>query len=445
MNRSFHWGKLKLKLIGCLVLSFALSLGLFLVLQATGEDILERYFTKTSFIERQEAQAFADFQEYVAEQKLSVEDRGKIGKWVRDRKYVIVYLYLDKTLLYATDGNTFTTEDKRFLPHSLFRSNPPLVPVAFTDATVQLYMESYFEYKYSLIITILGVVISFLFFVGVMLFFINKKTSYIGTLEKEIKILEGGDLTYTLTRQGNDELASLAESINEMRLSFMERLENENQARMANSELVTAMSHDLRTPLTALVGYLDIIAYKKYQTNEDVTKYIESSREKAYQIKHLSDKLFEYFTVSGTEDSHLELERYDGIALLDQLIDEQLFVLENNGFTYEWEPGRTPFQLEVHLISFRRVFDNLFANILKYADKAEPILIGYSVTNGKVEIELANTVSRNPLSAESTGIGMKTCQSIIEQHNGTLTVTRQKDSYAVRITMNVQEAPHEHH
>lgn len=182
-------------------------------------------------------------------------------------------------------------------------------------------------------------ILSFLFFIVLVLFFINKKTSYIGVLEKEIKILEGGNLDYPITLKGKDELSSLAQSINEMRKSFIERLESEEQARVANSELVTAMSHDLRTPLTALVGYLDIIEYKKYQDQEALAKYIHSSREKAYQIKHLSDKLFEYFTVYNTEENDLEFESYDGIQLMDQLIDEQSMLLENHGFRVAWEPS----------------------------------------------------------------------------------------------------------
>ena len=72
-----------------------------------------------------------------------------------------------------------------------------------------------------------------------------------------------------------------------MRKSFIGRLESEDKARLANSELITAMSHDLRTPLTVLVGYLDIIEYKKYKTDENLRQYIHNSREKAYQIKYL--------------------------------------------------------------------------------------------------------------------------------------------------------------
>lgn len=103
----------------------------------------------------------------------------------------------------------------------------------------------------------------------------------------------------------------------------MERLGSEERVRTANRELITAISHDLRTPLTILLGYMDIIELGKYKTQEDLHQYIHNSREKAYQIKILSDKLFEYFTVSSaSEEEEVEFEIYDGRELIDQLLDE---------------------------------------------------------------------------------------------------------------------------
>lgn len=435
MNRNFLWGKLKFKLILSLIFSFTLSLALFLLLQATGEDILERYLTKTSFIENQEQLAISEFETYVSEKNLALKDHDKIAKWVRETKYVNIYIYKDSKLIYATDGYTTVTENRSLLLNSSLIKDPKFFTIPFSDGNAQIYMECFFEYKYYYIVTILGVAISFLFFIVIMLFFINKKTSYIGTIENEIKILEGGDLSYTITIKGNDELSSLAQSINEMRKSFIERLENEDQARIANNDLVTAMSHDLRTPLTALVGYLDIIEFKKYQTEEAFNKYIHNSREKAYQIKHLSDKLFEYFTVFNTEDNDLEFERFDGIPLMDQLIDEQLLLLENNGFHFELTPCSTPFHMDVHLISIRRVFDNLFSNIIKYADKLKPVYIHYDVKDGLLVIHIENHKKKEGHEVSSTGIGMKTCKKIIEKHNGQIAVTSNKEIYSVHITL----------
>jgi len=405
-----------------------------LLLQTTGEGILDNYLSKTSFIEDQQELAISKFKKYVSENNLTIKDQDRMAGWVREAKYVNIYLYLDNKLIYATDGYNSTTETKE----SLFLKDKPVYDIEFSDTTAQIYMECFFEYKYYYIVMIFGVAISFLFFVIIILFFISRKTSYIGILENEIKILEGGTLDYPITISGQDELASLAQSINEMRKSFIERLESEDRARIANSELVTAMSHDLRTPLTALVGYLDIIEYKKYKTDEALKKYIHNSREKAYQIKQLSDKLFEYFTVFNTDDDDLELDLFDGIQLIDQLIDEQLLILQNNGFQFQFNSCGTPFRIEVHLISIRRVFDNIFSNITKYADKSRPVKIHCYVKHPLLFIDIENHINTDLDKVNSTGIGMKTCEKIIKMHEGKISSTRTEEIYSVHISLTAK-------
>lgn len=436
LNKKFALGKLQISLIFCLIFSFAISVGIFFLSQMIGELILDNYFIKTSYIETQTNQAVNDFKTYVSDNGLSIDDRPQMARWVRNEKYVNVNIYKDGKLLYAFDSNKSVVSNEGYLQNPIL-SYGPLYDIEFADTSAQMSMECYFEYKYYYIVTFLGVAFSFACFIVIILLFINRKTSYISLLENEIKILEGGTLDYQITMHGNDELASLAQSINEMRKSFIERLENEDKARLANSELVTAMSHDLRTPLTALVGYLDIIEFKKYKSEENLKQYIHNSREKAYQIKHLSDKLFEYFTVFNTEEDDLELESFDGIQLIDQIIDEQLLLLQNNGFYFEFDSCDTPFIIEINLISIRRVFDNIFSNITKYADKSMPVKIKCYIKGKWLLIDIENHIKQNLKAVNGTGIGMKTCEKIIEKHKGNITVTKTDDMYYVHIRLSV--------
>lgn len=436
LNKKFIWSKLKIKLILSLVFSFAVSVGIFFLLQAVGGGLLDSYFNKTSFIQNQTNQAVSQFRSYISDNNLTINDRDKMARWVHNEKYVIIYIYKDNNLVYTFDSNNSTVGNEEYLGGPIL-SGKPLYDIVFTDTKAQMYMECFFEYKYYYIITFLGVAISFFFFILIMSFFINRKTSYIGMLEKEIKILEGGNLDYQITLRGADELSSLAQSINEMRKSFIERLESEDKARLANSELVTAMSHDLRTPLTALMGYLDIIEYKKYKSDENLTEYIHNSREKAYQIKHLSDKLFEYFTVFNANEEVLELESFDGNQLIDQIIDEQLLMLQINGFHFEFDSCDTPFDIEVNLISIRRVFDNIFSNITKYADKSLPVKIKSYVKNQLLFIDIENSINHNLKAVNGTGIGMKTCEKIIEKHKGKIAVTRNENIYSIHISLQL--------
>ncbi|MDS0526307.1 HAMP domain-containing histidine kinase [Clostridium sp. SHJSY1] len=435
MNRKFLSTKLEVKLIVVLILSFIISVCIFFLLQMIGESLLDKYFDKTSFLENQKRQTISAFKTYVSENNLAINDYDKMESWIRKYKYIDIYIYEGNNLVYNSDRDNIATNYEKYKESPIIPNNT-LEDISFSDTNAKMYMECFFEYKYYYIVAFIGVIISLLCFIILMLFFINRKITYIGQLEKEIQILEGGELAYQITIDGNDELSSLAQSINEMRKSFIERLENEDKARLANSELITAMSHDLRTPLTALVGYLDIIEYKKYKTEEILKQYIHNSREKAYQIKHLSDKLFEYFIVFNTNDD-MKLEIFNGNELLEQIMQEQIFMLEEKGFVINANFCYEPFYLDVNLISIQRVFDNIFSNIYKYADKSKVIQVEYYIKNEKVFISIENQLNNLKL-AESTGIGLKTCKKIIEMHKGEFNAVKTENKFVVQITLKIK-------
>ncbi len=438
MIKPFFRLKLKVKLILALMAAAAISVGAFFALQTFGNDLLNHYFDRTSFIANQNAKTVKQFAKYVKEHRLSTADEKGLAEWVENKKYVALYVYLDRKLVYSSDGYYTEAEGKNSKP---FVPDESLYKVAFADADAQVYLESFSEYQYYTLVTFACLAVSFGLFLLLMLLLINLKTSYIEVLENEIKILEGGNLEYLITIKGKDELASLAQSINEMRKSFIERLENEEEARSANHELVTAMSHDLRTPLTALIGYLDIIQYRKYKTEEQLFKYVANSKDNAYRIKHLSDQLFEYFLLAHSPDEPLEREEYDGIPLLDQLIGTHAPLLVDEGLDIEFIPCEIPFTLSVHAMSMQRVFDNLFSNMLKYADRSKPAQIRCEWSEGWVRLLIVNRIDPQANSAGSTGIGIKVCEKIIQAHEGNFSAEAKDGRYLVRIEL---KAPPRH-
>ncbi|WP_242873945.1 sensor histidine kinase [Clostridium gasigenes] len=376
----------------------------------------------------------SDFKTYVSNNNLSINDSEKMDEWVRKNKYIDIYIFKNNNMLYDSTNRKEPLESEE---------NEPLIlsgysyNINFSDLRAQVYIMCYFEYKYYYILICINIAISLLCFIVITSLLIKKKISYIRTLENEIKILEGGDLNYEITIEDNDELSLLAQSINEMRKSFIERLRNEDEAKSANSELITAMSHDLRTPLTALVGYLDIIEYKKYKTEDNLKRYIHNSREKAYQIKSLSDKLFEYFILFNKQDE-LQFEEFNGNELLEQLFEDQFFMLNNQGFIFKIHSYESQFFIEVNLISMRRVFDNIFSNISKYADKSKAVEVRYYVENKELFISIENTINKNLKAISSTGIGLKTCKKIVESHGGEMIINKSDNTFNITIILNVK-------
>lgn len=193
-------------------------------------------------------------------------------------------------------------------------------------------------------------------------FLIHKKLNYILRLENELAILEGGNLQYPITIQGNDELTCLAQGIDDMRRSFIERQQGEAEAIRANHALITAMSHDLRTPLTSLTGYIELLQNQQYATEEQRQYFIQASRDKVFRIKEMTDALFEYALCSG-DDVPAQLEAMDAYELLSQFVEEYGFELEGAGF--QLERAIPPFQAQVLADPSRlsRVFDNLTSNL----------------------------------------------------------------------------------
>ncbi|QAA31799.1 sensor histidine kinase [Clostridium manihotivorum] len=436
MSRKFTVNRLEFKLVLSLMISFLIAVGVYFVLDTTGENVVDEHFNKISFFDNVRDKTMVDFRQYVMEKNLRISDFDAINRWVKSEKYVIVNIYKDNKLIY--DSSKFESNigyEENF--RNQISEISALQNIEFADHTGKIYLECFFEYKYYFIISLVSILIAFLCFLAINLFFIRRKIKYIEKIDSEIKILEGGELAYEIVSKGNDELSSLAQSINEMRKSFIERLENEEKARVANSDLITAMSHDLRTPLTALVGYLDIVEYRKYKTDEELKKYIHNSREKAYQIKYLSDKLFEYFLVFNTNEEMLEKELFDGNELFEQLLDEQVFILENKKYKLELNCDRTPFLIKLNLISIRRVMDNLFSNLIKYSDREKSIKIKYSIENKVLLLEIENYITTDLEVVDSTGIGLKTCEKIIESHKGNMVIKNDKNIFNVSIRLPI--------
>ena len=181
---------------------------------------------------------------------------------------------------------------------------------------------------------------------------------YIVQLSEEIQAMEGGDLDHPITVQGSDELTTLASSLDSMRLTLRQQHEDEAAAAAKVKNLITEMSHDLRTPLTTLLLYTEILRHHKYETEAQQDEYLAKIDGKARQIKQLSDNLFEYALV--TRDTVVQL---DAPARFSQIFEEPLAemveMLQQRGFACALELGSEDVLLTVRAQYIRRILDNL--------------------------------------------------------------------------------------
>lgn len=154
-------------------------------------------------------------------------------------------------------------------------------------------------------------------------FLTSRKVKYIKQIAEGAVEFSNGNLDYRIQKKGMDELGFLAESMNSMAEKLKENIEKERAQEEFKTELITNVSHDLRTPLTSLIAYMQLVGDEK-TTEENKKKYTAVSIEKAYKLNKLIEDLFEY---SKLESGGISLNKREAnvVEILEQSIGE-LFV-----------------------------------------------------------------------------------------------------------------------
>ncbi len=272
-------------------------------------------------------------------------------------------------------------------------------------------------------------------FILLLFALIHRKIRYVNQLEQDLKVLGGGNLEYPITIKGRDELTSLAIGIESLKNGILEEQQMKAEAEKANMELVTAMSHDLRTPLTSLIGYLELLNMHRYEDEEQLKKYLEYCRKKAFQMKKVSDRLFEYFLVYGREEKGLQLQKIPSVELAEDLCNGQFFDWQDHGGTIECQIEELKGIVQVDSEYMQRVMDNLISNLKKYGDPAYPLRIEASEQPDMLHIQVTNHIRDRKDRTESTQIGLKTCRKIIENHGGSFTWKQENNEFMITITL----------
>lgn len=288
-------------------------------------------------------------------------------------------------------------------------------PIVASDGVLLASMVDYTEYLYFDIINIASIVIGFIAFILVMWIYFFEITRRITRLGKEVTAVADGDMNRTITAEGEDEITRLCSDVEYMRSSMVENIEKERAALEANRELITAMSHDIRTPLTVLLGYIDIM--KLNAPEGDMQQYIEASERTALRLKKMSDDMFGYFLVYGG-GIEVDVQECDARTLVDQMLSGHVFLLREQGYNIEFNfEGEDNTFLENIIVvtdppQLMRIVENIFSNIMKYADKEKPVSIYIGAETDELTIKVSNYVSLNPNEAQKNGIGLRSCMKL---------------------------------
>lgn len=230
-------------------------------------------------------------------------------------------------------------------------------------------------------------------------------------------------------------------SVNALVDSAVQSMNDERQIEKSKDELITNVSHDLRTPLTSIIGYLRLIEDKQYHSEEDIVKYSHIAYEKAKQMKTLVDDLFEYTKVQQ-HGAPVNIMTVDLSQLLEQVSASFELEGQKRGIEVSSATQPTPLLVDADPEKLGRVFSNLVANALKYGNGASYIKIDARQVGASVVIEVANDGTQIPAASlghlferfyrvESsrskdtggTGLGLAIVKSIVDLHHGEVEVT----------------------
>ncbi|MBZ3766627.1 MULTISPECIES: aminopeptidase AmpS [Bacillus cereus group] len=284
----------------------------------------------------------------------------------------------------------------------------------------------------------------FPFFIGVLVFIFSffyitkKKMKQIEAMAEGVKEIEKGNLAYRIEKKGEDEIASLTENINNMAEELMNNIEKERKLEKQKNELITNVSHDLRTPLTSIMGYLRLLRDSKYENQEQHDEYTRIAFAKSEQLKNLIEDLFEYTKLTN-EQVVLEKQEVCMNELLEQLIEELVPQAEEHGLTFVKKFPEERAYASIDSEKMVRVFDNLLMNAIKYSKDDGEIKVSLQRQRRDIQIVIANhseEFTREELAnlferfykkdqsrsrvTEGSGLGLAIAKSIVELQGGSI-------------------------
>lgn len=281
-------------------------------------------------------------------------------------------------------------------------------------------------------------------------YFLIRRIDGFDRIVAALQRMRGGDLSFRLTDMPEGVFAAMAEDLGSLGDGMQAALQNEVRAERMKSELITNVSHDLKTPLTSILSYSDLLSQLEL-TPEEANDYAKIIHQKSLRLKNLTSDLFDISKVqSGVEQ--MVCERLDAVTLVRQALAEQ--EAQNSGLVLKvtlperelpiWADGR----------KMSRVLENLIGNCVKYAMKGTRVFVSLDERDGKAVFEVKNTANYEmdfaadeiterfvrgdaARSTEGSGLGLAIARSYTEVCGGMFEVEVDGDQFKVRISFPV--------
>lgn len=280
------------------------------------------------------------------------------------------------------------------------------------------------------------------------------KFDYVDYISKEVESIKEGSIDYKLEVKGNDQISRLANNINNMSEGLGKAVDNAIRSEKMKTELITNVSHDLKTPLTSIINYVDML--KSEDIDEDTKKaYLSILDKKSKRLKILVEEIFEAAKLSSGE-MEFNMEKIDIKELLIQSMVELDYKIQESRLDFIVDTPDKPIFTMIDGKRTFRAFENLITNITKYSAPNTRVYIDLFVENDTVSIIFKN-ISNYRLNlkpeeflerfrrgdssrhAEGSGLGLSITQSIVNTQNGTMDLNIDGDLFKVILRFKVCE------
>lgn len=291
------------------------------------------------------------------------------------------------------------------------------------------------------IVTLSYVLVGIVIFAVTFLLLQEKSMRYMAQISAAMQNISEGDLNTTVEIIGDDEFAGMADNLNKMVEEIRMLMDKERESERTKNELITNVAHDLRTPLTSIIGYLELLSGPAKLPPEMQQKYIDITYTKAKRLEKLIEDLFGFTKLNYGKIS-MKVSKVDLIKLLSQLLEEFYPNFVEKNLSYELQSNVPAKVITADGNLLARLFDNLINNAIKYGADGKRILVKVNAGESMVTISVTNygyVIPKDELpmifdkfyrveqsrstNTGGTGLGLAIAKNIVDMHGGTIGVT----------------------
>jgi len=284
-----------------------------------------------------------------------------------------------------------------------------------------------------------GISAAIFYYLLFLVWYQYRRFSYYGEMIRSVRSIAEGRFDVAVPVKQKDDFGVLAADINSLIARLRTSLDEERRAEQTKNELITNVSHDLRTPLTSILGYLGLIDDDKYRDELELRHYVQIANAKAKRLHVLIDDLFEY-TRMRHGGMPIRATRFNLTELLGQLLTQHRLGLQQAGMTASLSAPQAAVDVDGDPDKLVRVFENLLTNAMRYGRDGHRVDVAVRAAAGFAEVDVANY--GEPISAADlpyiferfyradksrtegaegaggSGLGLAIAKGIVDQHGG---------------------------